>query len=75
MYFDPFRHILLCLGSVFVIVLFCSAITSLNVFLSSYSSLILGDRQRKRKFQESTAGDGKLLKDNVRLLVCCLFAT
>uniref|UniRef100_A0A3Q3B725 Ubiquitin carboxyl-terminal hydrolase n=1 Tax=Kryptolebias marmoratus TaxID=37003 RepID=A0A3Q3B725_KRYMA len=28
------------------------------------NSVLLGDRQRKRKFQESPAGDGKLLKDN-----------
>ncbi|KAF7224397.1 ubiquitin carboxyl-terminal hydrolase 3 isoform X2 [Nothobranchius furzeri] len=31
------------------------------------NAVLLGDRQRKRKFQESPAGDGKLLKDNDEL--------
>ncbi|XP_054896096.1 ubiquitin carboxyl-terminal hydrolase 3 [Poeciliopsis prolifica] len=33
------------------------------------NSLLLGDRQRKRKLLESSASDGKLLKDNVEVAV------
>lgn len=33
--------------------------------LSSYSSALMSERQRKRKLQENPSPDSKLLKDNV----------
>lgn len=37
----------------------------MQVIFSAYSSALMGERQRKRKLQDSPAGDGKLLKDSV----------